>query len=110
MLEITEGLDSGQQYSLDKDKLKIGAVTQDGGQKNDIVVRDVEHAISRFHCEITRQNGQLYLTDLASRNGTKLEGKQLAAGQPALLRTGNRILLADTVELRFGYARGKTKS
>ena len=106
MLEVTDGLDAGQQYSLDKDKLKIGAVAQDGGQKNDIVVRDVEHAISRFHCEVTRQNGQLYLTDLASRNGTKVEGKQIPAGQPTLLRTGNRILLADTVELRFGYARG----
>lgn len=109
MLEITDGLDSGQQYPLDKDKLKIGAVAQDGGQKNDIVVRDVEHAISRFHCEITRQNGQLYLTDLASRNGTKLDGKQLPAGQPTLLRSGSRIRLADTVELRLGYARGKPK-
>ena len=110
MLEITDGLDSGQQYPLDKDKLKIGAVAQDGGQKNDIVVRDVEHAISRFHCEITRQNGQLYLTDLASRNGTRLDGKQLPAGQPTLLRTGNRITLADTAELRLGYSRGKPRT
>jgi hypothetical protein len=110
MLEMTEGLDTGQQYPIEKDKLKIGAVAQDGGQKNDIVVRDVEHAISRFHCEITRQNGQLYLTDLASRNGTKLEGKQIPAGEPTLLRSGNRIRLADTAEFRLGYARGKPKA
>ncbi len=107
MLEQTQGLDVGTQYPLEKDSVKIGAVAQDGGQKNDIVLRDVEHAISRFHCEITRQNGQLYITDLSSRNGTKLEGKTLPAGQPMLLRTGGRILLADSVELRFGYARGK---
>ncbi len=111
MLEQTQGLDVGTLYPLEKDTVKIGAVAQDGGQKNDIVIRDVEHAISRFHCEVTRQNNQLYVTDLSSRNGTKLEGKTLPAGQPMLLRTGGRILLADSVELRFGYARGEqTKS
>jgi hypothetical protein len=105
MLEIINGLDAGQQFPLDKDVIRIGAVAQDGGQKNDIVVRDVDQMVSRFHCEIGRQNGQLYLTDLKSSNGTKLEGAPLDAGQPALLRGGDRINLADAVELRLGYAR-----
>ncbi len=106
MLEITSGLDVGEQYRVDKDLIRIGAVTQDGGQKNDIVVRDVDQMISRFHCEIARKNGQLYVTDLKSSNGTKLDGMPLKPGQPALLRRGNRILLANVVELRLGYGAG----
>ncbi len=109
MLEITAGMDAGEQFSVQKDLVRIGAVAQDGGQKNDIVVRDVDRAISRFHCEIAKKNGQLYVTDLKSSNGTKLGGVPLQPGQPALLRRGDRILLADAVELRFGYARQATE-
>ncbi len=104
-LEVTSGLDEGKIYPLDKDQIRVGAVLQDGGQKNDIVIRDVDHAISRFHCEILRQNGQLYLQDLNSSNGTRLNGQRLRPGTPELLRKGARIKLAEAVELRFGYAR-----
>jgi hypothetical protein len=105
VLELTKGLDEGRNYSMDKDVIRIGAVSQDGGQKNDIVVRDVEHAISRFHCEVIKKDGQLYITDLKSSNGTKLDGTPLVPGQAALLRKGDRILLANSVEMRFGYTR-----
>ena len=74
-------------------------------RKMDIVVPDVDRVISRFHCEISKKNGLMYVTDLRSSNGTRLEGVPLQPGQPALLRKGNRLLLADSVELRFGYAR-----
>ncbi|MGI4853923.1 MAG: family 16 glycoside hydrolase [Janthinobacterium lividum] len=107
MLEVTSGLDSGRTYRLEKDKVSIGAVPQDGGQKNDIVVRDVEHAISRFHCEVVKRNGQLYLQDLNSSNGTKVDGERLKPGNAALLRKGTKIQLAGTVEMRFGYDKGK---
>ena len=82
---------------------------QDGGQKNDIVIRDVDHAISRFHCEVVRKNGQLYLVDLNSSNGTRLNGERLKPGTPELLRKGARIKLAESVELRFGYARDSSR-
>ncbi len=108
-LEVTSGLDTGRIYPIEKDQTRIGAVPQDGGQKNDIVVRDVEHAISRFHCEILKRNGQLYLQDLNSSNGTRLNGERLKPGSPELLRKGSRIKLAETVELRFGYARNPKK-
>ncbi len=105
MLEITQGLDLGEQYALDKDLIRIGAVSQDGGQKNDIVVRDVERMISRFHCQIDKKGGLLYLTDLGSSNGTLLDGKTLTPNQPALLRKGNRISLANVTEFRLGFGR-----
>ncbi len=105
VLEVTRGLDSGHRYPIDQDKIAIGAVAQDAGKKNDIVVRDVEHAISRFHCEIERRNGQLYLTDLRSSNGTSIDGKMLEPNAPALLRKGAKIDLGGSVELEFSYDR-----
>jgi len=105
VLEITRGLDVGRTFPLDKDLIRIGAVPQDGGQKNDFVIQDVEHAISRFHCEVVRKNGQLYLTDLRSSNGTLLNGESLRPGNPALLRRGSRITLASSVDLKLGYQR-----
>ena len=110
VLEVTSGLDSGRTYRIEKDQTRIGAVPQDGGQKNDIVVRDVEHAISRFHCEIVKRNGQLFLQDLNSSNGTRVDGERLKPGNAALLRKGTKIQLAGTVELRFGYDKGAKKA
>ncbi len=109
-LEIMSGLDSGKIYPIEKDQTRIGAVPQDGGQKNDIVVRDIEHAISRFHCELIRRNGHIYVQDLNSSNGTRLNGERLKPGTPELLRKGSRIKLAETVEMRFGYARTEKKA
>lgn len=105
MLEITRGLDQGQVYPIEKDVIRIGAVAQDGGQRNEIIIRDIEHAVSRFHCEIIKRDGQLYVSDLNSSNGTSVNGASIKPGNPELLRKGSRILLANAVELRFGYDR-----
>ena len=105
VLEITRGLEEGKLYPLDKDLIRIGAVDRNGSQKNDIVLQDIEHAISRFHCEVARKNGQLYITDLKSSNGTRLNGESLRPGQPELLRKGSTITLANNIDLRFGYDR-----
>ena len=110
VLEITRGLEEGRTFALDKDLVRIGAVAQNGAQRNDIVIQDVEHAISRFHCEVARKNGQLYVTDLKSSNGTRLNGSTLRPGQPELLRKGSTITLANNVDLRFGYERRAKKS
>ena len=110
MLEIVRGFDQGQSFPLDKDLVRIGAVSSSGGQKNDIVLRYVDHSLSRFHCEVARKNGQLYVTDLASSNGTKLNGEPLKPNQPELLRRGATITLANNVDLRFGYKRRAQKN
>ncbi len=110
VLEITRGLEEGRLYPLDKDLIRIGAVDRNGAQKNDIVLQDIEHAISRFHCEVARKNGQLYVTDLKSSNGTRLNGETLQPGQPGLLRKGSTITLANNIDLRFGYDRRAKKN
>jgi hypothetical protein len=65
-LEVIDGVDVGRRYNLDQDVVHIGAVAQDGAHKNEIVVEDIEHLISRFHCEIHKQGGHYFLIDRGS--------------------------------------------
>lgn len=106
-IEIISGIDKGKRFDLDKDVIRIGAVPQDGGTKNDIVVRDVERMISRFHCEVQSQDGKFYLVDRNSSNGTRLDKKPVVPGKPVRMKKGARIELAGTATLRFGLQRKK---
>jgi hypothetical protein len=105
VLEVLHGVDQGRKYPLDRDVVRIGAVVQDGGQKNDIVVRDVEHLVSRFHCELIQRDGRILLRDMNSSNGTMVNGEIVSPGRPVPLKRGARIDLGGTVVLRLGYER-----
>jgi pSer/pThr/pTyr-binding forkhead associated (FHA) protein len=51
--------------------------------------------VSQVHARFYRQNGSVYVEDLASRNGTTVNGKPL---QGALkLRRGDRVQFGETV-------------
>jgi 3-keto-disaccharide hydrolase/FHA domain-containing protein len=104
-LQIVSGLDNGRKYNLDREIVRIGAIAQDGGASNDIVVRDVEHMISRFHCEIHGRNGKFYLIDCNSANGTRVDKQRIPPGKPAQLKNGSRVDLGGTVSFRFGLER-----
>ncbi|MGH9434405.1 MAG: FHA domain-containing protein [Terriglobia bacterium] len=106
-LEVIDGLDHGQRYRIDKDVIHLGAVAQDGGNKNEVVVRDPERTVSRFHCEIHKQKGKLYLSDCQSANGTYLNGKLIAPGKLLRLKKGSRIRLAEGCTLRIGFEKVK---
>ncbi|MGO9086260.1 MAG: family 16 glycoside hydrolase [Terriglobales bacterium] len=106
-LEVIAGLDKGKKFNLDQEVIHIGAVAADGGNKNEIVVRDLERQISRFHCEIHKRNGQFFLIDCGSANGTKVDGNRASAGKPVRLKSGARIDLAGTCALRLGWEKRK---
>jgi len=106
-VEVIEGLQKGQRFSLDQEVVHIGAVAQDGGSKNDIVLQDVERMISRFHCEIHVKEGKLFLIDCNSSNGTKLDGRRVAAGRPVRIKSGSRVELGGTCAVRVGYEKRK---
>jgi pSer/pThr/pTyr-binding forkhead associated (FHA) protein len=56
---------------------------------------DAEDAgVSRRHARLLRDNRAIYLSDLNSTNGTKLNGESLAAGLEKRLRDGDEIQLA----------------
>jgi hypothetical protein len=106
-LEIIDGLDKGKKYNLDQEVIHIGAVAEDGGNKNEIVVRDLERRISRFHCEIHKRQGKFFLLDCDSANGTRVDRKRASPGKPVRVKSGARIDLAGTCALRLGLEKKK---
>ncbi len=108
-IEIVSGEGKGKRYAIDKDHISIGAVAQDGAGKNDIVVRDVERMISRFHCEIHRRGRKVFLIDCESANGTWVDRRQVAPNKALRIKNGAHIDLAGTCTLRLGFERRKKK-
>lgn len=87
-LNIVQGGGQQKEYLLARDRITIGR-----GTNNDILVPDI--AISRQHCEITRQpNGSFRLRDMSSGNGTKLNGSRVIDSD---LFGGDRIEIGSTV-------------
>lgn len=109
-IEVIEGMDKGKKFNLDQEVVHIGAVAADGGNKNEIVVRDMERKISRFHCEIHKRNGKFFLIDCGSANGTKVDGNRASAGKPVRLKGAARIDLGDTCALRVAWEKKKKSS
>jgi pSer/pThr/pTyr-binding forkhead associated (FHA) protein len=58
---------------------------------------DVTAKLSRRHARVFEEDGQAYLTDLDSSNGTSVNGKALAGGRPRLLHDGDVIEFATTL-------------
>jgi hypothetical protein len=56
-----------------------------------------QHGVSRVHAAFSFDNGAIYIEDLNSTNGTRINGFQLTPMQPYRLRDGD--------ELEFGRAR-----
>jgi hypothetical protein len=106
-LEVIEGLDKGKKYNLDQEVIHIGAVAEDGGNKNEIVVRDLERMISRFHCELHKRDGKFYLIDCNSANGTRVDGNHASPGKPVRVKSGARIELGGTCAMRLGWEKVK---
>jgi hypothetical protein len=52
----------------------------------------LDPALSRRHAEVWLENGQTYIRDLGSSNGTWVDG-QLVGAHPVLLRAGQRVFL-----------------
>jgi ABC-type multidrug transport system ATPase subunit/ABC-type multidrug transport system permease subunit len=63
------------------DRLTIGR-----DDDNDVVLDDPN--VSRFHAEVARTDGRIEVRDLTSRNGTRLDGRQV---RRAVLDTGSEI-------------------
>jgi len=106
-LEVVEGVEKGKRYTLDQEIIHIGAIAQDGGNKNEVVVKDLERMISRFHCEVHTRGKQVFLIDCGSANGTKLDRKRVSAGKAVRVKKGGRIDLAGTCVLKLGMEKRK---
>jgi uncharacterized protein (DUF427 family) len=108
-VEVVAGLDKGKRFNIDKEVVLVGAIPEDGGAKNDIVLRDAERMISRFHAQFRYKDGKLYIVDTNSYNGTFVDRKRIEPGKPVLLKGGSRVTFAGTCTVKVGFERRKKK-
>lgn len=90
VLLITAGAQQGTEISIYKNILTFGRATSNATW--DITLRD--HAVSRPHAKVEMVDGQWYVTDLGSVNGTLVNG--IAISQPNLLKNGDVIVMGET--------------
>lgn len=76
---------------IDKDETLLG-------KKRELVdaVIPFNNMISRRHCRISRNNGEFYISDEGSANGTYVNRVRLSPGQRQRIRKGDIIRLADS--------------
>ena len=82
ILTVIEGAEQGRVIELTAQSITIGRV-----EPSNVVLRDIE--MSRSHCDIYLEFGQLYITDLKSTNGTYVDGRRI--NSPTKLTEGNVI-------------------
>ena len=92
-LTVRQGPVPGKVVELVKDIIVMGRDVN-----NDIVVNDAE--VSRTHTRLTAQSEGYIVEDLASTNGTFLNGQRLTG--PKLMRHGDMLGLGETVVMEFG--------
>jgi pSer/pThr/pTyr-binding forkhead associated (FHA) protein len=91
-LTMRKGPLPGKMFELNKALLTIGREV-----KNDIVINDGE--VSRQHVRFSEQDDGYRVEDLASTNGTFVNGQRLSGSMA--LRPGDILGLGSTVELEF---------
>jgi hypothetical protein len=102
-LVIERGRSAGKQFPLSEEESQIGRWDADGGifPDVDLDADDPEAKVSRRHARIMRRNGQYFIEDLGSTNGTFINrGRRLLPGDRQPLRDGDEIIVGKTF-LRF---------
>lgn len=102
-LVIERGKSVGKIFMLSSPESQIGRWDADGGIFPDVDLDsdDPEAKVSRRHARITMTDGQHFLEDLGSTNGTFVNrGKRLPPGTRQPLNDGDEIIVGKTF-LRF---------
>ncbi|HWW75473.1 MAG TPA: FHA domain-containing protein [Pyrinomonadaceae bacterium] len=98
-LVIHRGRSVGKEFPMCEDESHIGRWDADGGIFPDVDLDsdDPEAKVSRRHARITRRNGQYYIEDLGSTNGTFVNrGRRLLPGDRQPLRDGDEVIVGKT--------------
>jgi predicted component of type VI protein secretion system len=93
MLIIESGQLAGQRWLLDSDSIVIGR------EVGEVDLLLPERQVSRKHAKIERTEEGFMLTDMASKNGTFLNGKEVR--DPKRLQDGDEIQIALCVKIAF---------
>lgn len=93
MLVIENGQMAGQRWLIDSERVVIGR------EVGEVDLLISERQVSRRHATIERTDGGFILTDLGSKNGTFLNGKEVRL--PVVLQDGDEIQIALCVKIAF---------
>ncbi len=90
VIEVVDGPDAGASYDVRDDAVRVGT-----SKAADLRLAD--RGVSRLHCSLAVEDGQIRIRDLGSKNGTWVSGIRV---HDAEVSTGTRIKLgATTLEL-----------
>ena len=106
-LVIERGRSAGKRFPLNNLEAQIGRWDADGGVFPDVDLDDddPEAKVSRRHARILLRDGEYFIEDLGSTNGTFINrGHRLAPGDKQALRDGDEIIVGKTF-LRFQVKR-----
>ena len=101
----TEGGEVSEHVIAVEDRIVIGRVDHRTDFLPDLNLSRYaawEKGVSRLHAAVHREGTQLYLVDLASTNGTYVNGERLNPREPHLLADGDTIRLG-LFELKIYY-------
>ncbi len=100
-LRIVDGIGRGRMYNIESHDFRIGAAESDRAEeRNDLVLNDSEWTISRFHCALLKRKNRWTIVD-SSVNGTWVNERKLARGEPVSIRDGDEITLAGVTRMIF---------
>ena len=100
-LKIVDGVGRGRMYTVESEVFRIGAAeSEKKEEKNDLILSDSLGLVSRFHCALLRRDKKWILVD-SSLNGTLLNDKPVARGEPQSIRDGDEITIAGVSRLTF---------
>lgn len=85
-----KAVDGSAKFVIDKDEYLIGKSVD----RVDGVITG-NPAISRVHCKMMRDNGEFYIVDMESSNGTFLNGKRLEPSERTRVEQGNQVRIAN---------------
>jgi len=92
VLVVQSGPLSGQRWTIPPEGILIGR-----GEDCDVTIPDRQ--VSRQHIRVHRQEGEIYLEDLGSKNGTWVNGQAVSGSVP--LKDGDLIQVALVLQILF---------
>ncbi len=100
MLRVIKGPMKGKSFALKKSTMFLGR-----SSKNDIQIRDT--TISRKQIKLFLLGSKLFVEDLKSTNGTKLNGIPIVPGEGVEVGESDMLTMGDTVVQITGVEQGK---
>ena len=86
ILTLAEKGGESKDLTFDKTEIRVGRV-----RDNDIVLP--KGNVSKHHCRLLLQNGQLLVEDLGSTNGTYVNGRKIA--EATSISTSDKVFVGD---------------